>query len=131
MGWVQQDATALVLRRLRKFSDSPDRFCAVLPKGWTPEKGAIVVVVSDGTPITTRGWTKELVRVVVRAHDGQTALKLLRAIDGHLVQPLAAHPWAFSIAPATGITAPHKDSKLGGWFVSATYSVSLSRKIFS
>ncbi|PLW01197.1 hypothetical protein [Corynebacterium ulcerans] len=131
MGWVQQDAVGLMLKRLRKFSDSPDRFCAVMPKGWTPAKGPVVVVVSDGTPLSTRGWTRELVRLVVHAHDGPTALRLAQMIDGHLIKPMARSPWAFSLSPATGITPPRKDSRLGGWVTSITYSIALNRKVFS
>lgn len=130
MGWVQQDATGLMLRRIRKFTDMPERIVAVLPKGWTPSQGAFVTVTSDGTPISHKSWTRESIRITVHAPDGPTARRLMAAIDGHLLQPMGQAPWAFSIRASTGLIVT-KDSRVGGWVASAVYSVGLNRKVFS
>ncbi|PRQ10632.1 hypothetical protein C1Y63_10585 [Corynebacterium sp. 13CS0277] len=123
--WAQQDAAQRVRNLLRKAFKEKERVRADLPPGWTPAKGPYMTVVSDGTPHTEPGYTREVVRVTVHAHDAPTARKLLVAADAALLSPLQVR--LYRIKAGAGLIVI-KDSRVGGWVASATYTVTLGRK---
>lgn len=125
--WAQQDAAQMVRDLLRKNADDPKMIVAHMPDRWHRGKPAVIVVESDGVSRTSRGFTKEIVRIRVQAKDGPAARKLITLVDAFLTTP---SPQRFNIAirPATGIIAG-PDSRIGGWYASATYTVVSNRKV--
>ncbi|MCK7676368.1 hypothetical protein [Corynebacterium pygosceleis] len=124
--WMQRDAVELVTRTLKRRTDLGDAVVHEVPDGWTPRKGPIVTVVSDGTPVSEKSWTRELVRVTVHAHDRFAARRILVKLDALLLTPglyLGAN-----IKPGPGIIAMNT-SKLEGGMASAGYRVTQTRKV--
>ena len=126
--WVQQDAPDLMRKQLRKAMPGwEERVVAFLPDKWVPAKGAYVTVVSDGTPVDGGAWTRELVRVVVRSDNINYSRRIMSEIDAYLRTP-GLRGFGLGVRPATGIIAL-PDSKQGGFMASATYGVTLPKRV--
>lgn len=128
--WKQKDSPSLILDLLRKASDNPELIRTTVPERWTPDKGLVVTVVSDGTPVSDRGHTVENVRVRVHGRDGPSVRKMATAIDGYLLTPRIANRPGCLIKAGPGLICI-KDSRLGGWQAAITYRVVTSRKVVS
>ena len=126
--WVQQDAPDLMRRQLRKAMPGwEQRIVAFLPDKWVPDKGAYVTVVSDGTPIDGGAWTRETVRIVVRSNNINFSRRILSEIDAYLRTP-GLRGFGLGVRPGAGIIAM-PDSKQGGFMASATYGVTLPKRV--
>lgn len=126
-GWEQQDAVGEVIDRLEKVVPNPDQVVEVLPEKWNPRSSPpMVVVQSDGTPVTSKGWTRETVRIRVQARTLPQAMKAMRQLDSFLLTP-GLVLLGLSILPGAGIIGG-SDSLLGGFYSSATYRVAMPRK---
>lgn len=123
--WRKRDATGLVLRKLKQALPASIPARTTLPEGWTPRAGMCVTVVSDGAVSVEQAVTRELVRITARAADLPRAYKIMAAIDALLTTPSTF--LGLAVHPATRMQGG-SDSKIGGFYYSATYTVAVSRR---
>lgn len=125
--WMAEDGARRIHNLIKRAAPDLTVRASLTPK-WTRDAPPEVIVQSDGTPVATRAGTRELVRVRVQARDLPRARQLMVALDAYLLSPglmLGA-----AITAGTGIIAG-PDSKVGGAYASATYNISLPRKVKS
>lgn len=129
--WISRDNAAYVMKRLRKIFNENDNIRASLPDGWSPRdknkiNSPMVIVTSDGTPVTNQGFTTEVVRISVYAVDIRTARQVMTRIDAVMMTPMKMG-YLTRIEPSVGVMAIKDRS---GWGLSsAAYNVTSSRVI--
>lgn len=80
----QIDAEYVVRYFIRKMVEDPDTVRGTLPDGWSPQKGVIITVQSDGTQVSQTAWTEEAVRVSVHGDTKPLVRSILSNIDAQI-----------------------------------------------
>ena len=121
----QVNAPEAVRRWLRPLIEgAPVR--SQLATGWSPGDGVAVIVVGDGTSLSTNAWTRENVRVSVHGPVEPDVRRIASEIDALLLTPGAVP--GVALFPGPGLVSDRDDS-VGGFIASVTYRVAATRKV--